>query len=245
MTVVLEAALGGLIGGSSLLLGAVLGLRLSASRHAIGLIMGFGAGVLISALAFELTEEAFEKGGGGAVAAGLGAGALAFFAGNEAINRRGGAMRKRSEGQPSGGSAAALTLGALMDGIPESVVIGMSVLGGEGLGVAVVAAVFLSNLPESLSAATGMRKAGRSSRYVLGLWASVMAVTVLAALLGYAALDGAPEDLVAVIEAFAAGAILTMLVDTMIPEAYEQAGRFVGLMSALGFGLAFLISTLE
>jgi ZIP family zinc transporter len=238
----LEAAFWGGVGGVALLVGAIAGILVPASRRTIGLIMAFGAGVLISALAFDLTREAFDRGGVDAVAVGLAAGALLFFAGDSVIDRRGGDNRKRSGGQQQDGSPTAIVLGALMDGIPESAAIGLSLLAGKGVGSAVVAAVFLSNVPESLSAATGMQKAGSSRTFILGLWTAVMLVSALAAMLGYALLGGASGNVVAFVQAFAAGAILTMLADTMMPEAFDHGGSLVGLVTVLGFAVAFLLS---
>ncbi len=240
----LEAAFWGFVGGFSLLIGAVVGLKTETSQRAIGVIMAFGAGVLISALSFELTHEAFRRGGADAVALGLAAGALSFYVGDLIVDRRGGDHRKRSGGQQEGGSGTAIALGALMDGIPESVAIGLTVLSGGGVGVAVVAAVFLSNVPESLSAATGMKKAGRSTGYILALWTGVLVASSVAALLGYLLLGGASGNLVGGIQAFAAGSILTMLADTMMPEAFEHGGSVVGLVTVLGFSIAFILSTL-
>jgi ZIP family zinc transporter len=240
-----EAALWGAVGASSLLLGAAIGLLVSLPRAAIGLILGFGAGTLISALAFELTEEAFHLGGADAVAIGLAAGALAYFAGDWVIERRGAENRMSSMGEQAGGSATALLFGAVLDGIPESAVIGITLLESSTVGVAVLAAVFLSNLPESLSSATGMRMAGHSTGYVLAVWAIVVIVGGASAALGYGLLDGASDDAIALIQAFAGGAVLTMLVDTMIPEAYRRGGNAVGLVTVLGFALAYLLSTLE
>lgn len=241
----LEAALWGLVGGGSLVMGAALGLRLGPSQRVIGLVMAFGAGVLVSAAAFELTEEAFRRGGRDATAIGLAAGALAFFGANSLVTRFGGGHRKRSGGQQQAGTAAALVIGSLLDGIPESAAIGISLLEGEGVGIAVVAAVFISNVPESLSAAVGLRAAGRSPAWIMGLWTAVAMVSALAALAGFALLDGASGNLIGGIQAFAAGAIVVMLADTMIPEAYAHSGRWVGLVTAAGFGLAFLLSTFE
>jgi ZIP family zinc transporter len=211
----------------------------------IGLILGFGAGTLISALAFELTEEAFAVGGADAVAFGLAAGALAYFAGDWAIAQRGAKPRMSPMGEQKGATATALLLGAVLDGIPESAVIGITVLEGGEVGVAVLLAVFISNLPEALSSSTGMRAGGHSAGNVLLTWAAVVAVSALSAALGYIVLDGASGDAIGFIQAFAGGAVLTMLVDTMIPEAAKRGGRAVGLFTVLGFALAYLLSTLE
>ena len=131
----------------------------------------------------------------------------------------------------------------MLDGIPESEAIGVGLVGGGSVGVAVVAAVFLSNVPESLSAATGLRKAGHSPRWIVGLWLGVALISALAAALGYAFLGDASPNVVGFIHAFAAGAILTMLADTMMPEAFEHGGKVVGLMTCLGFAVAFVLST--
>jgi zinc transporter, ZIP family len=240
-----EAALWGAVGASSLLLGAILGLALRLPSTAIGLILGFGAGTLISALSFELTEEAFHLGGADAVALGLGLGALTYFAGDWVIDRGGGGNRMSSTGEQAEGSAKALLLGAVLDGIPESAVIGITLLEGSGVGVAVLAAVFLSNLPEAISSSTGMKTAGGRPARILGEWVVVVVASAAAAAVGYGALDGASGNAIAVIQAFAAGAVLTMLVDTMVPEAHRRAGNMVGLVTVLGFALAYLLSTLE
>ncbi|HEX2372003.1 MAG TPA: hypothetical protein VHI33_05260 [Solirubrobacterales bacterium] len=240
-----EAAFWGAVGASSLLIGAVIAIAAPLPRRAIGLVLGFGAGTLISATAFELTEEAFDLGGADAVTIGLALGALAYFAGDSVIERRGGGNRMSSMGEQSAGSANALLLGAVLDGIPESAVLGITLLEGSGVGVAVLAAIFLSNLPEALSSTTGMRMAGQRSGRVLTTWAVVVIVSAISAALGYGLLDGASGNLVGLIQAFAGGAVLTMLVDTMIPEAFARGHRAVGLFTVLGFALAYLLSTLE
>jgi zinc transporter, ZIP family len=206
--------------------------------------MALGAGVLISSVAFELMDEAYQLGGFDASALGLSLGAVAFFLADRAVNRRGGARRK-NPGDKQGDSASAIAIGALMDGIPESAAIGISLLEGSNISAALVAAVFLSNVPEGLSSASGMKQAGRSTAHIVGLWAGVTLVSALAALLGYLFLAGAPEDVTALIQAFAAGAILTMLASTMMPEAYEEGGEVVGLVTAAGFLLSFILSHLE
>jgi zinc transporter, ZIP family len=240
-----EAAFWGAVGASSLLIGAVIAIAVPLPRTAIGLVLGFGAGTLISATAFELTEEAFKLGGADAVTIGLALGALAYFAGDSVIERRGGGNRMSSMGEQSAGSANALLLGAVLDGIPESAVLGITLLEGSGVGVAVLAAIFLSNLPEALSSTTGMRMAGHRPGRALTTWAVVVVVSAISAALGYGLLDGASGNLVGLIQAFAGGAVLTMLVDTMIPEAFARGHRAVGLVTVLGFALAYLLSTLE
>lgn len=230
----------GLVGGLALLVGAGVAVSRPVPSKVIGLVMAFGAGVLISALAFELTETAFEAAGGTVVVVGLLAGALTFYLGDLVIDRRGGKDRKRSE--QAAGSAGALVLGTLLDGIPESVAIGASLLDGGMVGTTVVIAVFLSNVPESLAASTGLRAAGRSVRWILALWTAVAVASALAAGLGYAVLGGADPAAMAATQAFAAGAILTMLADTMMPEALEKGGSSAGLVTTLGFVLAFLLA---
>ena len=241
----LEAAFWGLVGGIALLVGAVVGLFWQIPRRVLGLVMAFGAGVLISALTFELTAEAYKAGGLDSTSAGLALGSLAFFAGDRVLDGMGGANRKRSSGPGPGGASAGIVLGAILDGIPESAAIGVSLLQGGGVSVAVVVAVFLSNVPESLSAATGLR-ATWSRAKILGMWTAVALVSAVAAGAGYALLGDASPEWVAGIQAFAAGAILTMLADTMFPEAYEAEGRspFTGVVTTLGFALAALLSTL-
>lgn len=240
-----EAAFWGAVGASSLLIGAVIAIAVPLPRRAIGLVLGFGAGTLISATAFELTEEAFRLGGADAVTIGLALGALAYFAGDSVIERRGGGNRMSSMGEQSAASANALLLGAVLDGIPESAVLGITLLEGSGVGVAVLAAIFLSNLPEAISSTTGMRMTGQRAGRVLTTWAVVVVVSAISAALGYGLLDGATGNTIGLIQAFAGGAVLTMLVDTMIPEAFARGHRAVGLFTVLGFALAYLLSTLE
>lgn len=234
------ALLWGFVGGVSLLIGAVLGLS-GASQRVISLVMALGAGVLISSVAFELMDTAFRSGGLRWTALGMAGGSLAFFAADALVSGAGGKHRKRSQGQQQGGSATAIAIGALLDGIPESMSIGIGLLGGRSVSLVMVAAVFLSNVPESLSAAAGMKKAGHSTRYVLLLWSSVVAVSAVSAWLGYVALAGVGEHVLGAIQAFAAGAILTMLSSTMLPEAYESGGAVVGVVTSLGFLAAFAL----
>ncbi|MET8906261.1 ZIP family zinc transporter [Micromonospora sp. NPDC004551] len=243
----LEAGFWGLVAGSALLIGAAVGFFARVPRRAIASVMAFGAGVLLSAVSFELIAEAHEQGGLKPVVIGAALGALAYTGANILLARRGARHRKRSgDEQPSEqeqpGSGAAIAVGAVLDGVPESVVIGASLLAGGPVSLVTVLAVFLSNVPEGMSSAAGMRQAGRTRRYVFLLWTAITLVSGAAALAGYALLGGAPPALLAGITALAAGAILAMITDTMVPEAYEDAHLLVGLITVLGFLVAFALS---
>jgi ZIP family zinc transporter len=212
----------------------------------LGLVMAFGGGVLISAVSFELVEEAFaETGVIQDVAVGLFAGCAAFAIGDALIDHLGGGDRKRTGRDQASGSALAIVLGIVLDGIPESAVIGLTLLEGGAVSAAMLAAVFLSNLPEAIAATTGLVEAGWRRAHVLGLWAIVVLVSGLASLAGYGLLENASPRAVAFVLAFAAGAILTMLADTMMPEAFEHGGKLVGVFTTLGFATAFAITSLE
>jgi ZIP family zinc transporter len=241
---VAEAFFWGLLAASSLIGGGAITLIWRISSRVLGLVMAFGAGVLISAVAYELVLEAVETSEGAGVAAGLFAGAITFAVGNELLERNGAADRKRSQ-REAGGSALALVLGIVLDGVPESMVIGLTLLEGGVVSVAMLAAVFLSNLPEAIAATAGLTRSGWTKGHVMGLWLFVAVVSALASLAGYTIFDGASTALIAFVLAFAGGAILTMLAETMMPEAFEHAHRSVGLVTTLGFALAFAISYLE
>jgi ZIP family zinc transporter len=236
----------GLFAASSLLLGGVLALRLPISLRVLGVVMAFGAGVLISAVAYDLVGEAAQTTDRAwAVAAGLFSGCAVFSIGDWLIDRSGGAERKRSSGQQAEGSPLAIVLGIVLDGIPESIVIGLGLIGGGTVSAAVIAAVFLSNLPEAVAATTGLTRAGWTGARTLWLWTAVALVSAVSSLAGYALFGDASAGVIAFVLAFAGGAILTMLADTMIPEAFEHGGKLVGVATTLGFALAFAIAALE
>jgi len=246
MPVWLQAGAWGLFAGGALVIGALVAWFVPVSHRVVASVMAFGAGVLISALSFDLVDEAEQTGGLTATMAGFLGGALVYVLANVLLARRGARHRKRSsDQQPSEqeqpGSGVAIAIGALMDGIPESVVLGLSLLGGGGVGVPVLVAIFISNLPEGLSSAAGMKRSGRTARYVFGIWCAIALASGLAGLLGALLLQSASPVTVAVITAIAAGAILAMIADTMIPEAFEQAHLYAGLIAVLGFMVAFTI----
>jgi ZIP family zinc transporter len=249
---VIEAAVWGAIGASMLLVGAVLAFAIDIPPRIRGLILAFGAGALFGAVAYELFEDAVAASMGGLdVLVGFASGAVAFYAGSVLIDRLGG----RGEASADGGTRMAsrrdprndglgVVLGSILDGIPESVVLGASLIGGTGVGIPVLVAIAVSNIPEGLSATEDLSKGGFSRGRIATVWLTVVAASTLAAAIGFAVLSTAGQSVTAFVDAFAAGAILAMLAETMIPEAYEIGGRAVGLATALGFGIAASLSFL-
>ncbi len=239
----------GLLAGSSLVIGALIAFAIRIPLRIVGLIMGFGAGVLISAVAFDLLEEAAEKDlGHGWIAGGLFAGCLVFFGGDLLIDRLGGGNRKDAvdaTGGEGGGSSLSIVLGTVLDGIPESMVIGLTIFEGGAVGAAYLAAVFISNLPESISATSGLLGGGWKKSRVLWMWIGIALVSAAASLAGYSLFQDSSPGVVAFVLAFAGGAILTMLAETMMPEAFEHGGKLVGIMVTLGFAVAFTIHLLD
>ena len=240
----MSALLWGLLASSSLIIGAAIVLARPLPQRVVALVMAFGAGVLISAVAYDLVQDAFEHSNGRTLLLGLTAGAVTFYLGDLVVDRMGGADRKRSTGAQAAGAGAAIAFGTVLDGIPESVVLGTTLVGGAGVSVAMLAAVFLSNLPEAMSATAGLLTSGTSRRSILLLWTGTTLISGLAAWAGWYFLGDAGGSTVALVQAFAAGALLTMLTDTMVPEAYEFGGPSTGLVTVLGFSVAFGLSTL-
>lgn len=244
----LESFLWGLFAASSLLVGAWLAQQFKIPKRVLGLIMAFGVGVLISAVAFELVEEAFQTyavhSGAWPVAIGLAAGAVVFFVGDAIIDRFGGHSHERAGSISTQNSGKAILFGTVLDGIPESIVIGLTIVSGGVVSAAMVAAVFLSNLPEAIASTASLKTSGWKRGQILGMWLIVVVMSGLASLAGYALFDTASSGTIAFILAFAGGALLTMVVDSMAPKAYEDSGKLVGLVTTLGFGLAFALSVI-
>jgi zinc transporter, ZIP family len=247
MTEWLQAGMWGFVAGVALLVGAVVGYYFRVPQRLIGAVMAFGSGVLISALSFELMEEAYKTGGFDSTALGFLGGALLFTGANWLLSKRGAKHRKRSRGlqateEKTEGSGMAIAVGALLDGIPESIVIGLSLLRGDGVSMVAVVAVFLSNIPEGLSSASGMKGGGRSARYIFGVWGTIAVISAIAAIVGYTVFRDFSPEIVAATTAVAAGGILAMLTDTMIPEAFDEAHDMAGIVTVLGFLAAFALS---
>lgn len=242
----------GLLSGSSLVLGTIAGYYFAIPRRIIGAIMAFGSGVLISALSFDLIDEAFELAGIWPTVLGFLGGAALYSGANHLVSRAGAKHRKRSgiqqlhEAGDSGkaDNSVSLAMGALLDGIPESVVIGVSLLSGHGVSLVAVAAIFLSNIPEALSSAAGMKRAGRSRHYIFGIWGGIALASGVAALVGYLLFGRLGSIAVAATTAVAAGAVLNMVATTMIPEAFEEEQENTGFITVLGFLTAFCLTKL-
>lgn len=243
-----QAGLWGLAGASSLVVGAAVAYLMKLPTKVTAGIMAFGCGVLISAVAYDLMLEGYHAGGIGPIVIGAVAGSVAYTVANWLVSRYGAKHRKRSGPQQrtdageGGGGGLAIAIGSLLDGIPESVVLGVGLLGGGGVSLAMFSAIFLSNLPEGLSSAFGMKRAGRSKRYVFGLWITIAVLSGLASLLGALLLDHASARLLATVNAVAAGALLTMIADTMVPEAVEGEHGLTGLLVVIGLLIAFALS---
>ena len=218
----MTAALGwGALAASSLVLGALLGLARQWPDVAVGLVLAFGAGALISAVSFDLAEEGVEAGGATAVGIGLALGALTYYLADRAL--------------PEGDAGPALTLGAFLDGIPEQLVLGIGLATGEGVSVGLLAAIFVSNLPEAIGSASGLHAPPRK---VIALWIAVAAICTLSTVAGFALADNVSGTFQGGVNGFAAGALLVMLIDSMIPEATRKGGNIAGLVTVLGFAVA-------
>lgn len=244
----LQACLWGLLAASGLLIGAAVAFFIELPHRLIAAIMGFGGGVLIAVLSVDLMEKSYQAGGLQPTIWGFFGGAIVFCVANWLLSKRGAKHRKRCGGcvkqdseEDTKGSGLAIAAGALLDGIPESMVIGLSLLGGEKIGLGVVAGFFLANVPQGLSSVSGMKDAGRSGRYIFGVWVGITLLSGVAAGLGNLAFGGFAPEVVAGILAFAAGGVLAMLAETMVPEAFQDCQSFTGLITVVGFLTAFLL----
>jgi len=244
----IEAFLWGLVVGSGLLVGAAISYYMDLSHRLLATVMGFGGGVLISVLAFELIDEAYIHGGLTSSVMGFITGAVLFSTANWVLSNRGAKHRKRCSvcieklgEHKTEGNDLAIAIGSIIDDIPEAIIVGIALAGGVAIGKAVLIGFFLANIPEGLASASGMKKSGRSAKYIFGVWGGITLLTGIAGMLGYTVFGSFPATIIAFITALAAGGILSMVAETMIPEAFEEAHSFIGLITASGFIAFFLL----
>jgi ZIP family zinc transporter len=240
---VLEAFIWGAVAASALLIGALVAYLTAPSPKLIAVVMALGAGLLIGSVSFELIDEALKSADVGRVGVFTLVGAAMFTVGDWWLERGGGGDRKDSEGAQQDGSPLAIVLGSVLDGIPESFVLGLTVLQG-GVSVALLVGVLLSNLPEGMASSSGLRITGWSRTRVIRMWLLVIAVSAISAAIGYALLDPTHGRTGAFAQAFAAGALLTMVSDTMLPEAFQVEGLYTGSLVAIGFALSLILSAI-
>jgi ZIP family zinc transporter len=234
---VVAAGFWGFIAASSLILGAIVALTGRLHGRALALTIGFGVGALVSAVAYDLVEEAVHVSVTGvSIAVGFVAGALTYYIGDEIIDR----MQGPSDADA--GSGLPILLGAVLDGIPESIVLGLTLVGGSGPSLSVLVAIFISNIPEAVTSSSKMLQSGRKPAWVVGVWAVVAIASGLAAAIGFALLANAPGDVIAFFDAFAAGAILTLVADDLLPAAHGESDKLVGLAMAAGFAVAAFLT---
>lgn len=232
---------------SSLVVAAEVAFAVRLSRMVVGLIMAFGVGALIASVSFELVEPALEGAAGWQAGLALAAGSLVFFLGDRAIASLGGGGRKRTDddGGDESGDGLGIVLGTVLDGIPESAVLGMSLVGGGSVSTALLAGIWVSNFPESLASTVNLADSGWSRSRIRLLWWAIAAVSAASAAIGFLVVDGSDRLTGALVNAFAAGALLTMIADEMAPEAFERSRIHAGLATVAGFAVAVWLSGFE
>jgi zinc transporter, ZIP family len=249
MSVVAALAWGG-FSSASLYIGEALAGPMARANRLTGMVMGFGAGTMLSAVAYELIPDS-TLGDGETVGAGCLLGALVYFGGDWLVDRGGGSERQRiattttADAGDGEGSGAAMFLGALLDGVPEAFILGITLALGGTVSLAFVVAVFVSNIPQGIAGTTSLKAAGYTDRKVFGMWTGLTVAAAAAAGLGFGLADNIPAEGALFASAFAAGAVLVMLADSMMPEAFEHGGRLVGLMTVLGFLVAAALAVLD
>jgi ZIP family zinc transporter len=242
----IDAFIWAFVAASSLIIGGVIGSWMTLSRRTLGIIMAFGAGVLISAVSYELVFEAVKMAKfTGFPTIGFFLGAFTFFFADNLIGKMGGSDRKAINASHQSSLVVPLVLAIILDGIPESVVIGLGILEGGSVSIGMLVAVFISNIPEAVAGTSGMRAGGWSRTKILLLWLLIAVVCALASAAGFALMGNLAPEWLALVNAFAAGAILMMLANTMMPEAFEHGGKLAGVFTVLGFALAVWVIVLE
>ena len=242
----LGAFLWGLLATSSLIMGGVIASRIALSKRIIGIVMAFGAGTLISAVSYELIFEAVRIAKlTGFPALGLFAGAFTFFFSDRLIGRLAGADPVDLDASAQSRLVIPMVLAIILDGVPESIVIGLGIFEGGAISLAMLVAVFVSNLPEAIAGTVGMKAGGASNRKIIVLWILIALVCAVASVGGYTLFRGVSAAWLAFVQAFAGGAILMMLANSMIPEAYEHGGKLAGVFTVMGFFVSVMMVILE
>lgn len=242
----LSALIWGLIATSSLIIGGSLGMWFDFGRRTLGIIMAFGAGVLISAVAYDLTFDAMRDAAGtGFPAVGFLVGALTFFFIDMLIGRIGAHDRKAIKSEHNAGLVVPLVLAIILDGVPESAVLGLGIRETGEVSITLLVAVFISNLPEAIAGTSGMKAAGWGRARVQLLWIGIAATCALTSAAGYWLLGDVSPMWLSFIKMFAGGAIMVMLANTMMPEAYAHGGKLAGLFTVLGFMLSVAVVLLQ
>lgn len=228
----LTALVVGLVASSALVIGGLIGAYTKPAQKVIAVLLGFAAGALITALAFDLFEEAFSAGGPWLASSGLLAGALVFVGTTTLLDR-----------YASSSSGFYLLASIILDGVPENLVLGVALIGKSFLGIlALLVAIFFSNLPESIGGAAGMIEGGRSRKFAVGAWTATALLLALMVVIGNTLFSGLGESSLAFVRAFAAGAVLSSLAEALMPQAYRQGGKVVALATTAGFLLTFVIT---
>lgn len=242
----LSAFLFGLLATSSLVIGGVIAIRFSLSKRTIGVIMGFGAGILIAAVSYELVFEAVRIAKKtGFPAYGFFTGAFTFYFADLLLTRMSSSKSKGASSSKSAALIVPMVLAIVLDGIPESIVIGLGMSGGEKVSLAMLVAVFVSNLPEAIAGSTGMKESGWKNKKIILIWALIALICSFASLAGFTLFTNTSEHWLAFIQAFAGGAILMVLANSMMPEAFEHGGRYAGIATVMGFFAAVSLVILE
>jgi len=242
----MNAFLWGLVATSSLVVGGIIAARFSLGKRTLGIIMAFGAGTLISAVSYELIFEAVKLAKGtGFPAFGLFAGAFTFYICEWLIEKFGAKNHMEIEASHSSSLVIPMILAIILDGVPESIVIGLGVFEKGTVSLAMLVAVFISNLPEAIAGTTGMKAGGWKRSKIILLWIFIAVVCALASVAGYYLFGNASVEWLSFIQAFAGGAILIVLANSMMPESFEHGGKLAGIFTVLGFFISVCVIVLE
>ncbi len=241
-----QALIFALVNGLSLAAGSVLGNVWKLKQKTIAVFMAFGSGVLICALTFGLMEEAFRHGGFDAVIIGFLAGGSLYIGFDYLLHILGARKHRRHPRSPASreSTGVMIALGSILDGIPESIALGVSLFASRGVGFVMLTAIVISNIPESVSSISGLRKEGYTKNKIFLIWLSAGAAVALATILSFLFLHDIDPNLIGMLESLAAGAILAMLANSMMPEAYREGGYAIGFVTIIGFLVTFVMSRL-